>query len=247
MYTCYTLKMYKYLIIGIAAIFTLSGNYYIRKAGGEELISRAVSGEVKKNETPISIDEIVGLYICDIDSGCKSRQVLLLKNDQTVELLPISSDSIVSDEIIEELSNELREDSPVQNNIQTTIISTSTEFAEQLLESTTTETISTTTEITNTNIVIIPPSDFGNSSENNTEQKYTLNLVPESASIIEKGTWDIDVQNILVVTINEHGTSTYEVPQKIIILDVGTNTLSRINFTKNNYINMIKPVFIRQE
>lgn len=63
----------------------------------------------------------------------------------------------------------------------------------------------------------------------------------------EKGQWDLGVKNMLIVTLTEKGENTYTVPQKIVIKSIGTKTLSKISYTKNNYKDMHNPIFFKQE
>jgi hypothetical protein len=91
--------------------------------------------------------------------------------------------------------------------------------------------------------------DLPYSTENNEQRSDTIqNLFaaiqeknPEST--LEKGTWDLDVQNMLVIKIETSATSTLEVPRKFVIKSVDTKTLSNINYTKKVYISMRDPVF----
>jgi hypothetical protein len=78
------------------------------------------------------------------------------------------------------------------------------------------------------------------STETDTVEKLT-------GTNVEKGNWDIGVQNMLVITLTEQGEEIYEVPQKIIVKNVRNTTLSKISYTKNNYKDMTNPIFIRQE
>ena len=63
----------------------------------------------------------------------------------------------------------------------------------------------------------------------------------------ETGTWNLDVQNILVITLDLQENSSYPTPQKIVIKDVKTKTLSKISYTRSNYPDMTNPIFIREE
>lgn len=248
--------MYKYLIIGIAFMFTISGNYYIRKAGGAELISKAMSGETKTNSIPLPIGDMVGLYICDTLSGCKNKHILLLKSDQTSELLQISNDVEVTNEEISEINTENTEitknNFKIENEINLDRAS-STEDSElnsnKELQNSSTEQISTTTVINDkmsTYEEIIPSND--DNTEISSQLVSTFGLDKNSIFTIEKGTWDLDIQNILVINIKERGTSTYQVPQKIVVKNIDeSGTFSKISYTKSNYENMINPTFVKQQ
>ena len=168
--------MYKYLIIGIALIFTLSGVYYINQAGGGELISKVISGNTPTNEIPPSLESVSGTYICSTKSGCTKNYELTLKNDQTAEMVQIDNSN--------------------------------------------------------------------NSSTNNNQLDSSSSNIQQNE---DKGTWDLDVQNMLVVSFNGHGDTEYSSPQKLIIKNVGSTALFGIHYTKANYKDMVKPIFVKQE
>lgn len=63
----------------------------------------------------------------------------------------------------------------------------------------------------------------------------------------EVGTWDIGVQNLLVVTLIQQEDTIYAIPQKIVIKNVKAKTLSKISYTKAHYKDMNNPIFIKQE
>lgn len=243
--------MYKYLIIGIAFVFTLSGNYYIRKAGGAELISKAVSGETKNNSIPLPIGDMVGLYVCDTLSGCKNKHILLLKSDQTSELLQISNDTEITNDDFSEIVIETEQNVVQNQNSNTLETATSTENnQEQNYSNVNIEQVSTTTntssnEFSNTE-EIIPSNDDNN--EISSQLISTFELNKDSIFTIEKGTWDLDMQNILIINIKERGTSTYQVPQKIVVKNIDeSGTFSKISYTKSNYENMVNPTFVKQQ
>lgn len=84
---------------------------------------------------------------------------------------------------------------------------------------------------------------------NNNEQVGTdtdpADSVPDSDT--EKGDWNLDVQNILVINITGKGDKEYDVAQKIVVKNVRSKTLSKISYTKANYKDMSNPIFIKQE
>ncbi|MCF7843726.1 hypothetical protein K9M47_02410 [Candidatus Gracilibacteria bacterium] len=166
--------MYKYLIIGIALMFTLSGSYYINKAGGGDLIEKVISGNTPTNSLPPSPESVSGVYVCSKSFGCNSKFILLLKNDMTAKIVHENEKS-------------------------------------EMFE-------------------VLDINELDASSELDTET----------------GFWDIGIQGMLVVTIYEHLGNEYTPAQKIVIKNIGKTMLSSINYSKNNYKNMTKPVFIRQ-
>lgn len=247
--------MYKYLIIGIAFVFTLSGNYYIRKAGGAELISKAVSGETKTNSVPLPIEDMVGLYVCDTQSGCNNKHVLLLKNDQTSELLQISNDVEITDDKFSEIATTIEERLSQSQNDVILNTSTSTENSEINLNysvkddsNNTEQEVSTTTINRSDSFINEERQSNDNEIKNSSHLTSFFELNGNSEYILEKGVWDLDIQNILIITIKERGTSTYQVPQKIVVRNIDNLVkFSKISYTKSNYEGMINPIFVKQE
>lgn len=231
---CYTFYMYKYLIIGVSLMFISGGSYYINKAGGG-LISEVVSGNTQTTITPLNLENIPGVYICGVTSGCENEYVLLLKNDKTVEMTSVSADNQIpfttntSDTSIKAGKETPVPDSKVSSGSDN-MTATSTEVATDGTTTPNNETSSDPTSQVLSNVT-------------------SLEELPNngSPSIVEKGTWDLGVQNMLVITLTEYGTTTYEVPQKLVIKNVEGNTLSKISYTKINYKDMVTPVFIKQE
>lgn len=175
--------MYKYLIIGIALMFFSAGAYYINSAGGG-LISDIVAGNItsEANLTPLNIEKIPGIYVCNTSTTCKNKYTLSLKNDKTLEL---------------------------------------------------TRTLLTT----------------NNNPKKNQTDSDAIDTTTLNGALLtsEQGTWDLGVQNMLVMTLTGSGETSYTIPQKIIIKNVRNTTLSKISYTKNNYKDMISPIFIRTE
>ncbi len=84
-------------------------------------------------------------------------------------------------------------------------------------------------------------------SDNENQPAEETSFTPEIDNNTETGNWNLDVQNMLVVTIVKQGQTDYTIPQKIVIKNVNTKTLSKISYTKTNYKDMNNPIFIRQD
>lgn len=87
-------------------------------------------------------------------------------------------------------------------------------------------------------------------SQIKTEQDATSGNDTESesnTSISEIGVWNIEIKNTLVITLTEKAETKYSVPQKIVIRNVRSKTLSKISYTKNNYKDMHNPIFFKEE
>lgn len=65
--------------------------------------------------------------------------------------------------------------------------------------------------------------------------------------LLERGSWELGTNNILIVTLTESGTSTYERYHKFIAQNVSTSTIQKITFPKDLFPSLVKPVFIRLE
>lgn len=65
--------------------------------------------------------------------------------------------------------------------------------------------------------------------------------------LLERGSWELGTNNILIVTLTESGTSTYERYHKFIAQNVSTSTIQKITFPKDLFPSLAKPVFIRLE
>lgn len=74
-----------------------------------------------------------------------------------------------------------------------------------------------------------------------------LITVNEEETTIERGSWDLGSNNILIVTLTESGTSTYERYHKFIAQKVSTSTIQKITFTKDIFPSFQKPIFTREE
>lgn len=65
--------------------------------------------------------------------------------------------------------------------------------------------------------------------------------------LLERGSWDIGTNNILIVSLTETGTSTYDRYHKFIAQKVSTSTIQKISFPKEFFPGFNKPSFMRQE
>lgn len=248
--------MYKYLIISIAIMSIGGAGYYINKAGGGELIGNAITGETKINTIPPTLETVAGLYICDNSSGCENKYVLLLKDNQTAEMLLISPKNGIDEIETEKKLDTDTIDTPIERNSiivnDTTNQSISNPSAIEATEATTSTLLAPeNSSTTDTNIVEATESEERFTPEENDhdiDDMIALKVTDTHPDFFtEKGEWSIGVQNMLVVTFFGLGTTTYEIPQKFVIKNVGASTLSKISYTKSNYKDMVSPVFIKQE
>lgn len=229
--------MYKYLIIGIALMFALAGSYYINKSGGE-LIVNAITGEKPTTLAPLNSAAIPGVYVCDTKSGCTGKYVLLLKNDQTavMRLLP------QTDTPLEENTESNQEENLGTEN------SSTTESSNKNISPVSND-VENATSQAETETPLQNDAEFSNEEfeSSDTLDPDSENNDGDSGYIIDRGTWDVVIQNMLVITLITQGTTTYDTPQKIVIKNVDPMRLSKISFTKTIYPNMVQPTFIRQE
>lgn len=253
--------MYKNIIIVISLIFMFAGAQYINKAGSgmiSDIIQKKMTPEIVHSIT-IQIESIPGVYVCDINSGCTTKYTLLLKTDKTAEIIP--EIAIPEDERAPAISSnlEIAGATTLEHGvIDSTIVSTSTEtiISNELL-STSTETIAPNSTASSTDGNTPIETTAPTSTETVSSQKINVaseetakninTLTDNLLAIIEKGNWDLGVQNMLIITIKEYGTSTYEIPQKIVVQNVQPTILSKISYTKSIYKDMINPVFIKQD
>lgn len=215
--------------------------YYINKAGGGELIGNALSRDEKQIMDPPTSDTVAGLYICDTNSGCTKKYVLILKSDQMAEMTVIDPITEEENELenVEATIDENKVLAPLSPLVNSNSSTSPTDGA-AIVESPTVDTSTTTLPFTDTPVAS-PLTDEVLS------EKY-LSDVPEQAILtVEKGDWSLGVMNLLVITFTETGSSTYDIPQKIVVKSVGASLLSKISYTKSNYKDMVKPVFIKQE
>ncbi len=238
--------MYKYLIIAIAFMSIGGGGYYLRSSGGAELIDKALSNDKQTILNPPTTESVSGLYVCNPTSGCKNKYVLLLKADQTAEMLLLTPETINPETNIED---SLTKDDSISKT-ETLSAEANNSSTTQNIEVINTENASNTIQIPQVgqDIKEIPED----SNKTDITPTVTIpdslnNLSKEENPNTDKGTWDFGVQNMLVITFNEHGTSTYNIPQKVVIKNVNNDSLSRMNYTKSIYEDMINPVFIKQE
>jgi hypothetical protein len=236
--------MYKTLIVGVALMVFVSAGYYINKVGGP-LITDAIAGNRPNYDTPpIDQDAIPGMYVCDSLSGCANKYVLLLKSDQTAEMIFLQSTEEIQSsigDINKKNTSPLQEQVMILKKEENSLDSSSTSTQTQEVSPSSTELVPVVTTSNE------PLFDEG---EQKTENKNTstLDIVNDnSLTNVEKGEWSIGVQNMLVVTFNEYGTTTYTVPQKFVIKDISTTTLSEISYTKSNYKDMVNPIFLKQQ
>lgn len=231
--------MYKYLIIGIACMFFFSGAYYINKAGGGEILIGAIVGGKSTPITPLVLDKIPGMYICDESSGCTSKYVLLLRDDKTAEVVLFNGDENANSEyqnyILDE-SQQLSGDSSSDNAMPVASDATGTDE------------LSDTTTVDDTGDAPLPEVSKPETTVADVDNLFPSNENEDTTDLhVEKGTWDVAVQNMLVVTLYETGSTTYPVPQKIVVKNVTDNSLSKLSYTKSNFTDMVDPVFIRQQ
>lgn len=172
----YSLIMYKYFIIVIALMFISAGGYYINVAGGG-IMSNIITGNITSQDmlAPVNIYDVPGVYVCSTASTCKSKYVLILKDDKTAELVksPLATKQDAEQSDITELESDI--------------------------------------------------------------------------SVTELGVWDLEIKNTLVITLSEKSETKYSVPQKIVVKNVRSKTLSKISYTKSNYKDMHNPIFFKQE
>lgn len=79
----------------------------------------------------------------------------------------------------------------------------------------------------------------------NTQETETTTLVREDT--LEKGTWDLGANNILIINLTDSGTSTYDRVHKMIAQRVSTSTIQKITFAKDLFPFFAKPIFTREE
>lgn len=65
-------------------------------------------------------------------------------------------------------------------------------------------------------------------------------------SDLKKGNWLLVRSNVIILTVTDNGDVKLDTPQKIIINKIDSNSLSRISYNKNEYKDMTKPVFLRE-
>lgn len=193
-----------------------------------------------------------------------AEMLILTKIDEEPEDGNTEIDELLQDTTQITTQTEVKSQEPQQDTqitLYTESTSTTDTFTESSSSTLTTETTtlvtidsdkSTIHENTDNSESKTPANNYEDlpySTENNEQRSDTIqNLFaaiqeknPEST--LEKGTWDLDVQNMLVIKIETSATSTLEVPRKFVIKSVDTKTLSNINYTKKVYTSMRDPVF----
>lgn len=236
--------MYKYLIVGVALLFLVSGGYYINKAGGGDLLASAFSKPPQSNLPPPTLESVTGVYTCDTSSGCNNKFVLLLRDDQTAEMIQLLN----TDESSETADKVANDDTVIER----TSISTETPSLEENTMADTKSLEQSTPPVNETTTEPFPNNETPLQNEDIELQPLDKNISPEivdtrPSSTTEKGNWDIGVQNMLVITFTEQGTTTYDVPQKLVIKNVEASILSKIHYTKSLYQEMKDPVFVKQD
>ncbi len=244
--------MYKNLIIGLTIIIVWGAGYYIMKSGGGELIRNAYSTDAETNLNPPTHESVAGIYSCDDKSGCAIKYTILLKEDQTLELLSSTkNDEDVflpeSDENNSQIESKSEESDTKQVERSSIIIN---ESIPQMPDSGIVENPSIESSDTSSSTVALNSDEV---KDEIMQQEYSTSVTslnegedPNVSDMITKGTWGLTSNNILILTLTEQGTTTFEVPRKLIVKKVGASLLSRIDYNKNHYKDMVKPVFVRQ-
>lgn len=250
--------------IGIALIAIIISFHYINKSGGAELIRNAYNNDPSGSLDVPTVDTVSGIYFCDNKSGCNNKYVLLLKEDQTAQMVS---------------TTDLSPDSPYYDSLSQNDSSNSTNTANDVIQRNSivagdnppagdnTQSSGAQDNSTSTNIVTdasstdvtVSPTDTQQSQDTSNQQPVdNTNQIQENIGqvfdasngtdslYVKKGTWDFGNGNILIVSITEQGTTTLESPQKFIIKQVRASLLSGISYNKLVYKDMIKPVFIKQ-
>ncbi len=229
--------MYKYLIIGIACMVIIGSGYYMWRSGGGELIRNAYSVDAQSNLNPPTVESVTGIYTCTKKTGCNNKYTILLKEDQTFQMLASYDNEIEivpTEEIVggeqEERNSIVVNDTLTPNTSETEVLSTGGD----------TVVIATNTEMS-ADIV----SDNININETSENESSTFESL-DPLSDIESGKWGLGRGNILILTVTEQGTTTLDNPKKLIIGKIGASILSSISYNRSQYKDMIKPTFIRQ-
>lgn len=242
--------MYKYLIIGVTLIILYGSGYYIWRSGGGELIRNAYATDVTTNLNPPTTETISGIYSCDIKTGCSHKYTLFLKEDMTVELLSsLVHEKVDTKEIYaeEEVAQTIERNSIIVNSSDSAVV-TNNESSASLEEVASSSLISIDTTNATTTAV-----EFATTTENIPKEQPSK-PIESLADIVNdqplgnivKGSWGLGHNNILIITLTEQGTTTFEIPQKLIIKKIESSVLSRIDFNKTDYKDMIKPAFVRE-
>jgi hypothetical protein len=187
--------MYKYLVVGVTVSIIFGAGYYLRTSGGAELIGDAYAQDAYTSLNPTSIEAIPGVYFCDTRSGCVSTSTLVLKDDNTLDMLTIATSSYAVDD----------------------------------------ETRGTLERFEH-----LTASEDTNSQEG-------LFLSEGFSTIVEKGTWDVGNNNMLIIALTGSATTTYDVAKKIVIQHVSTSTLSRFTFNRLQHPTFRRPIFLKQQ
>jgi hypothetical protein len=220
------------MIVGLACVvFGIFGSY-LYKAGGYDLIVNAVASPNQAPGTPPpTIDEMAGVYSCDEHNGCTEKYVLLLKSDQSAEMTLVKNSEEEGSSGVEEQAG-VQQPLPLVTNELSQATDTAVEIANNPLKE-----IATSTQTKEKEQAPTDPS-----LQNITTLENLDHVEPIT---IEKGTWDITVQNMIVINFTEQGTTTYAIPRKLVVKSTTGKRLSKINYTKSIYKEMKDPVFVK--
>jgi hypothetical protein len=212
-----------------------------------------------------TVESVAGIYSCNKKTGCKDKYVIMLREDQTIELL-----SSVNPSVTDELKNEdpnsqeveviddvtIPEDKkPVERSSIVFLDASGQPLGQPATEqasSTTivvedaTSSLTTTTTTPETTSQETPQQENGEEGIPSSITSLT-ELEDATKAVVEKGTWSFGGGNILIITLTSLGDTEYNTPQKLVIKKIGSSTLSSISFNKQRYKEMIKPVFVKVE
>jgi hypothetical protein len=229
--------MYRKMILGILLAVSLSASYYVVFSGGGTVITGAISSDVTPSYNTPTVDQLAGVYSCTPKTGCVSTSTLALKDDSSVEFFTFLGDKSSS------------ENTDTQNEIAAT-------GEQQPLLPITSDT-ETTTDVASS----APSGDTASDSQSNTPVEedtksvsgidhstdIDLNALASMSSQIEKGTWELGSNNILIITLTDNATTTYDVPHKLVVQKVSTSTIQKILYNKDFFPTLHKPIFNRQD
>lgn len=228
--------MYKHLIVGLTLIILWGSGYYIVNSGGGELIKNALFSNSQTGMSAPTEETVAGIYSCYAKTGCASKYTILLKEDQTA-MLVASADAIN----VHEGDVDLEMLASLENEVGIEVASTSDNAAPTDSLTSQSDTTASTTDSSVT--------DVATSTEEfvSPDVKFQTLVTSSPDANLEKGSWSFGSGNIIIAVFTEYGTTTYKTPHKLIIKKVEASILSRISFNKENYKDMLKPVFLREE
>ena len=73
-----------------------------------------------------------------------------------------------------------------------------------------------------------------------------FNHTSGTSTILEHGLWNIEKGGLITLTLTNTPDENYETPRVILVQSVNRNKLSNFVYDNNTYMDMNKPVFIRQ-